>query len=92
MERVRSPQSMVMRLQPVFEEAPAPDPAGQVLICQCGEELEVSPEDLGRHVQCPGCTALMEIEGVRDAGGTLTLKARLLARLDGDPWSLEDFK
>jgi hypothetical protein len=34
----------------------------------------------------------MEIEGVRDAGGALTLKARLLARLDGDPWSLEDFK
>jgi hypothetical protein len=133
MERGRNPQSMVMRMRPVFEREGAPPPApapgtksrsrptpqsepeedrgmffvpedeepeaapppesGQILICQCGEELLVSPEDLGKHLQCPSCTALLEIEGAKDpATGQVVLRARLVGRLDSDPWSLEDFQ
>jgi hypothetical protein len=133
MERARNPQSMVMRMRPVFENEdvappppapgtksrsrakPAPEPeedrgmffvpegeepevaappqGGQILICQCGEELLVSPEDLGKHLQCPSCTALLEIEGTKDpATGQVVLRAQVVGRLDSDPWSLEDFK
>lgn len=71
----------------------APEAGQQPLICQCGQELLVGPDDLGHHVQCPGCMALMEIQGTRDpATGTLSLRAQVEAKLADDPWSLEDFK
>jgi hypothetical protein len=121
MERVRHPQSTVMRLRPTFDvpakPAPAPnpeeaavfsseveeeiapaaeapvDPLAQTLICQCGQELLVSPDDLGHHVQCPGCNGLMQIAGARDpSSGDLTLRADMVDAHDQGPWSLDDFK
>jgi predicted RNA-binding Zn-ribbon protein involved in translation (DUF1610 family) len=79
---------------PESQEAEVADfSAGQPVICQCGEELLVGREDLGRHIQCPGCGVVMQLEEVRDPRtGLTTLRAQAIGKLDEGTWSLADFK
>jgi phage FluMu protein Com len=65
---------------------PAVTPLTQAVICKCGEELLVGVEDAGRHVQCPSCGVLMEVEQVSGA-----LRVRAVGKMDDGTWSLEDF-
>ncbi len=96
MPAVEEDQGMFFTSGPEDTATPTPveaEAGQQELICQCGQELLVGPDDLGHHVQCPGCLALMEIQGVRDpATGALSLRAQVEAKSGDDPWSLEDFK
>ena len=82
-----------------FEAAPEESPfapseaAAQAAICACGAELMVSPEDVGAHLQCPGCGEVMTVDHAIDPlGGPPGLKLRTLGRMDEDTWKLEDFK
>ncbi len=80
---------------PSIPETPAPaapPSAAQEVICQCGEELLVGPEDFGQHIQCPTCNVVMQLEEIRDphTGGS-TLRAQVIGRMDEETWSLADF-
>lgn len=77
------------------EESPfaTADADAQAAICACGAELVVSPEDVGAHLQCPGCGEVMTVDRAIDPlGGPPGLKLRTLGRMDEDTWKLEDFK
>lgn len=66
----------------------APAAPVQEVICDCGEALVASQEDVGRHIQCPSCGVMMEVVLQRDD----TLTVRVLGRLTEGTWSLEDFQ
>jgi len=86
-ERHRDPQTLVttIRVRPGAPPA-AVGSLTQEVICKCGEALIVGLEDAGRHVQCPSCGVLMEVE---QAGGAL--RVREIGQMDDGTWSLEDF-
>jgi hypothetical protein len=76
------------------DDSPVAIPAdAQVVICECGAELFVSQDDVGRPIQCPACSAVMTVESFPDrATGTTSLRVRSIGMMDQGNWTLDDFK
>ena len=59
----------------------------QIAPCECGAELLLSGNDVGRTIQCPACADTMSIEL---KGGKFRL--RLVSGLETTDWKLDEFQ
>lgn len=65
------------------------------LLCPCGSYLQISAEDWGEEVECPGCRTQMILAKFRDPQTLETLvRAIIIGKRDAstDSWSLDDFE
>lgn len=105
LEKVKDPQTLETKIRqrkPPVPAAPKPPPAGQDILCSCGESLRITADHLGKQGQCPACGALMKLEKGRDPQTQTTeLRVRLVGqaepppkpkKADPDEWKLSDFR
>jgi len=80
----------------IFESAAGPsrgdapptvEADAQIVPCECGAELLLSTNDIGRTIQCPACADTMNVE---QKGKKITL--RLVSALETTDWKLEEFQ